>query len=92
MEDPWLVSTLAAFKVLGLMGKELREARWQALEVSRRAADSGRLLCVRPMGPASSSDSDVEHNALHEQAKLVAYDEGLVQVALMAGQTDMPIG
>ena len=32
--DPWLVQVLAAFRTVGYQGKVLKDARWQALEIS----------------------------------------------------------
>ena len=33
--DPWLVAAMASFRLLDMSGKELRDSRWAALEISR---------------------------------------------------------
>ena len=35
-ENTWLTSVLLSFRSAGYIGKELREARWQALEIAQR--------------------------------------------------------
>ena len=73
MADPWLAQALSALRDAGLQGKEARDARWQAFEVSRAA-------CAK----AGSHHSQVDSNA-EDVTTLIAYDEAMLQVAKLSG-------
>ena len=71
--DPWLLRVLGSFRALGYMGKELREARWQALELSMRATAPARSgsgsIVVGLIGELSGHEVSNVKEALIELCK-----------------------